>query len=196
MANKDVTPSNASAKAENIKKQLVLTGADIVSLGEEAELLVGGKNYNTALISQIEEIQAPHFRAISSVAFHRLLDETRVSSKIVRAVVDRDEPALAADRLEALQHRFLPGFAALDHRRELFKRVFLAELFVETELVGARRDDYLIDDRTAFKRKQCPDDDRNTVERQQLLCAVGVHACSRACRRDDRRGEAVSVRGL
>ena len=90
MSNKDATPSKTSAKAENIKKQLVLTGADIVSLGEEAELLVGGKNYNTALISQIEEIQAPHFRAISSVAFHRLLDETRVSSKIVRAVVDRE----------------------------------------------------------------------------------------------------------
>ena len=97
MSNKDATPSKTSAKAENIKKQLVLTGADIVSLGEEAELLVGGKNYNTALISQIEEIQAPHFRAISSVAFHRLLDETRVSSKIVRA---RRGSRIRAHRLE------------------------------------------------------------------------------------------------
>ena len=67
-----------------------LTGADIVALGEEAELLVGGKNYNTALISQIEGIQAPYFRAISSKAFHHLLDETKVSGRVVRSVVDKE----------------------------------------------------------------------------------------------------------
>lgn len=75
---------------EAIRKKLVLTGADIVAIGEEAELLVGGKNYNTALISQIEGIQAPYFRAISSLAFHRVLDETKVTGRIVRAVVDRE----------------------------------------------------------------------------------------------------------
>ncbi len=73
-----------------IRQQLVLTGADIVTLGESAELLVGGKNYNTAIISEIPEIQAPHFRAISSVAFHRVLDECKVNSRLVRAVVDRE----------------------------------------------------------------------------------------------------------
>ena len=73
-----------------IQKKLVLTGADIVKLGPEAELLVGGKNYNTALISQIEGIQAPHFRAISSLAFHRLLDETKVNGRVVRSVVDKE----------------------------------------------------------------------------------------------------------
>ena len=75
---------------EAIRKKLVLTGADIVAIGEEAELLVGGKNYNTALISQIEGIQAPYFRAISSLAFHRVLDETKVTGRIVRAVVDHE----------------------------------------------------------------------------------------------------------
>ncbi|WP_302608702.1 hypothetical protein, partial [uncultured Desulfovibrio sp.] len=58
--------AQAKPKADSvdlIQKKLVLTGADIVSLGPEAELLVGGKNYNTALISQIEGIQAPYFRA-------------------------------------------------------------------------------------------------------------------------------------
>ena len=34
---------------EDLLKRLVLTGADIVRIGEDAELLVGGKNYNTAL---------------------------------------------------------------------------------------------------------------------------------------------------
>ena len=29
----------------------IMTGADIVRMGEPAEMLVGGKNYNTALIS-------------------------------------------------------------------------------------------------------------------------------------------------
>lgn len=76
--------------SETVQNKLVLSGADIVQLGPEAELLVGGKNYNTALISQIEGIQAPHFRAISSQAFHRLLDETKVNGRMVRAVVDRE----------------------------------------------------------------------------------------------------------
>ena len=79
-----------TSSSEAVQKKLVLTGADIVGLGPEAELLVGGKNYNTALISQIEGIQAPHFRAISSLAFHRLLDETKVNGRVVRSVVDKE----------------------------------------------------------------------------------------------------------
>lgn len=82
--------SQESKSPEAIRKQLVLTGADIVHLGESAELLVGGKNYNTAIISEIKEIQAPHFRAVSSVAFHRVLDECKVNSRVVRTVVDRE----------------------------------------------------------------------------------------------------------
>ncbi len=35
---------------DDLLKRLVLTGADIVRIGTDAELLVGGKNYNTALI--------------------------------------------------------------------------------------------------------------------------------------------------
>jgi pyruvate,water dikinase len=77
-------------KAELLKKNIVLCGADIVAIGEEAELLVGGKNYNTAIISQVEGISAPQFRAISSLAFHMLLDETRVNAPLTRAVVDRE----------------------------------------------------------------------------------------------------------
>ncbi|MBQ2477083.1 MAG: PEP/pyruvate-binding domain-containing protein, partial [Desulfovibrio sp.] len=90
MANKSAEAAAKAASPEDIKKQLVLTGADIVLLGESGELLVGGKNYNTAIISQIKEIQAPHFRAISSVAFHRVLDETKVNSRIVRKMVDQE----------------------------------------------------------------------------------------------------------
>ena len=81
---------NDKESLDAIRQKLVLTGADIVALGEEAELLVGGKNYNTALISQIEGIQAPYFRAISSKAFHHLLDETKVSGRVVRSVVDKE----------------------------------------------------------------------------------------------------------
>ena len=78
------------AAPEAVQKKLVLDGAEIVQIGPEAELLVGGKNYNTALISQIQGIQAPHFRAISSIAFHHLLDETKVNGRVVRSVVDRE----------------------------------------------------------------------------------------------------------
>ncbi|WP_084605092.1 PEP/pyruvate-binding domain-containing protein [Desulfonatronum thioautotrophicum] len=73
-----------------IEKKLVLNGEDIVTLGEPAELLVGGKNYNTALISQVENIRAPQFRAISSVVFHRLLDETKVNAALIRSTVDKE----------------------------------------------------------------------------------------------------------
>lgn len=93
MSKKDADKQPVQPKAGNssdITKKLLLTGADIVKIGPEAEMLVGGKNYNTALISQIEGIQAPYFRAISAIGFANLLDETKVSSRIVRAVVDKE----------------------------------------------------------------------------------------------------------
>ncbi len=73
-----------------VTRQLILTGADIVLIGEEAELLVGGKNYNTAIISQVPGIKAPQFRAVSSIAFHQVLDETKINATLTRAVVDRE----------------------------------------------------------------------------------------------------------
>ena len=79
-----------AAPKEDLTQRIVLTGADIVAIGEEAELLVGGKNYNTAVISQVESIRAPQFRAISSSAFHKLLDETKVNAALVRSVVDKE----------------------------------------------------------------------------------------------------------
>ncbi|WP_461209352.1 PEP/pyruvate-binding domain-containing protein [Desulfocurvus sp. DL9XJH121] len=92
-AETDTKPSNAKKKGAakaGASKQTVLTGADIVSIGEEAEILVGGKNYNTAIISQVKGIRAPQFRAISSIAFHKLLDETRVNAALIRSTVDAE----------------------------------------------------------------------------------------------------------
>ncbi|SHI69393.1 PEP/pyruvate-binding domain-containing protein [Halodesulfovibrio aestuarii] len=79
-----------ATKIVELQKKLVLTGADIVAIGEEAELLVGGKNYNTAIISQVDGIRAPQFRAISSIAFHQLMDETKVNASLVRSMVDKE----------------------------------------------------------------------------------------------------------
>jgi len=76
--------------AEDLNAKLVLAGEDIIAIGVEAELLVGGKNYNTALISQIQGIQSPQFRAISSLAFKQVLDETKVVASLVRAAVERE----------------------------------------------------------------------------------------------------------
>ncbi|SDL17758.1 pyruvate, water dikinase [Maridesulfovibrio ferrireducens] len=81
------TPKKSQA-VKQLEKKMVLAGSDIVKIGEDAELLVGGKNYNTALISQVDGIRSPQFRAISSLAFHQLLDETKVHASVVRAVVD------------------------------------------------------------------------------------------------------------
>lgn len=82
-------PAKGKAKTGTDKK-IVLTGADIVKIGPDAELIVGGKNYNTAIISQVEGIRAPQFRAISSIAFHKLLDETTVNAAVVRSIVDKE----------------------------------------------------------------------------------------------------------
>ncbi|EFL49320.1 pyruvate phosphate dikinase PEP/pyruvate-binding [Solidesulfovibrio fructosivorans JJ]] len=84
----DATSAKKEGAAIDTATQIILTGADIVGMGEDAEILVGGKNYNTALISQIGGIRAPQFRAVSSVAFHRVLDETRVNAALIREMVN------------------------------------------------------------------------------------------------------------
>lgn len=85
-----VASAAASKAKDELKARLVLTGADIVAIGPDAELLVGGKNYNTAIISDVANIRAPQFRAISSIAFHKLLDETKVNAALVRSIVDKE----------------------------------------------------------------------------------------------------------
>ncbi len=84
------TSKAAPAGGADPRGNYILTGADIVAMGEEAELLVGGKNYNTAIISQVQGIRAPQFRAVSAMAFHKLLDETRINAPLTRTVVDRE----------------------------------------------------------------------------------------------------------
>ncbi len=73
-----------------LPQDLVLTGKDIVRIGPVAEYLVGGKNYNTAVISQLPGVRVPEFRAISAVAFHKLLDETKVNAPLIRSIVDSE----------------------------------------------------------------------------------------------------------
>lgn len=87
---KPSTSGKNTPEAVNVQDKLILNGSDIVSIGESAELLVGGKNYNTAIISQIEGIKAPQFRAVSSIAFHKLLDEGRINASLARTVVERE----------------------------------------------------------------------------------------------------------
>lgn len=92
-------PSQEKPKSKNEKHEpdlaklrqlLILNGAEISAIGEEAELLVGGKNYNTAIISQVPGIKTPQFRAVSAHAFHKLLDESRINASLTRAIVDRE----------------------------------------------------------------------------------------------------------
>ncbi|MFW6325486.1 MAG: PEP/pyruvate-binding domain-containing protein [Desulfovermiculus sp.] len=87
---KSPSPEQGTDIEAKILNKLLLSGADIVHMGEKAELLVGGKNYNTAIISELENIRAPQFRAISAKGFHRLLDETKVNAAVIRSVVDQE----------------------------------------------------------------------------------------------------------
>ena len=82
----------------------IMTGADIVRMGESAEMLVGGKNYNTALISRVEGIRTPQFRAIPATAFQLVLDKSRVNAALIYQIVDAAmadvdwaSPAVASD---------------------------------------------------------------------------------------------------
>jgi pyruvate,water dikinase len=89
-APKASAPKSPATEKKELTRKLIFTGADIAAVGEEAELVVGGKNYNTAIISQVSGIRAPQFRAVSSVAFHILLDETKVNAALIRATVDHE----------------------------------------------------------------------------------------------------------
>lgn len=82
--------AHAAGDIKALKEKLVLDGADIAAIGVEAELLVGGKNYNTAIIDQIPEVKIPQFRAISALSFHIVLDENKVNASVVRRVVDKE----------------------------------------------------------------------------------------------------------
>ncbi len=79
----------AKAKGRQDDK-LILTGKEILELGEAGELLVGGKNYNMAILSQIKGIRVPSFRAVSSDAFHIILDSCQVDAELIRHIVRRE----------------------------------------------------------------------------------------------------------
>ncbi|MBQ4133202.1 MAG: phosphoenolpyruvate synthase, partial [Desulfovibrionaceae bacterium] len=81
---------NQKLDPQELMKKLVLNGAEIAAIGVEAELLVGGKNYNTAIIDQVPGVKIPQFRAISATAFHKVLDENKVNASLIRRVVDRE----------------------------------------------------------------------------------------------------------
>ncbi len=81
---------HTGSSIEALKEKLVLTGADIMAIGESAEIIVGGKNYNTAKIHEIKGVRSPQFRAISSINFHKLLDETRINAALVRSLVEKE----------------------------------------------------------------------------------------------------------
>ncbi len=97
--------------SKETSSSFIMTGADIARMGEAAEMLVGGKNYNTALISGVEGINTPQFRAIPATAFHTVLNESRVNASIVYDVVNKAvaevdwaSPAVASD------HGFFAAF--------------------------------------------------------------------------------------
>jgi len=82
--------SEATSNIEVLKKKLVLTGADIMAIGESSEIIVGGKNFNTAKIHEIKGVRSPQFRAISSINFHSVLDDTKVNAALVRSLVEKE----------------------------------------------------------------------------------------------------------
>ena len=80
----------AGAKTESLKEKLVLNGADITLIGEEAELLVGGKNYNTAIISQVQGIRRPNSGPFPHMHFIPSLTKPRSTPPWWRATVDKE----------------------------------------------------------------------------------------------------------
>ena len=72
---------DSTASNEELQRKLVLTGADIMTIGEVAETIVGGKNYNTAHIHEI-----PVDPGIFS--FNKGTDKRRVDRGFIQQLVE------------------------------------------------------------------------------------------------------------
>ena len=104
-----------------VEARLVLTGADIVGIGPDAELLVGGKNYNTAIISRVQGVRIPQFRAISSLDFHTGLDESLICAELVPAWTGRRKTSPGIRNFcPSSCGRWLPKSGWLPRRTPLF----------------------------------------------------------------------------
>ncbi len=138
---------------DELKEKLILTGAEIKAIGEEAEILVGGKNYNTALIHEVEGVQTPQFRAISSICFHKLLDETKVNAALVRATIEREynridwnDPEINKDSefLQKLVRTFAKEIKKADEEHKDVKKIPL-RMFVNNVVEGFATSQEVID---------------------------------------------------
>ncbi len=138
---------------EQLKEQLILTGAQIKAIGEEAEILVGGKNYNTALIHEVAGVQSPQFRAISSICFHKLLDETKVNAALIRSIIEREysridwnDPVINNDSefLQKLVRTFAKEIKIADEQEKNAKKIPL-RMFVNNVVEGFATSQEVID---------------------------------------------------
>ncbi len=141
------------SSVETLKEKLILTGAEIKAIGEEAEILVGGKNYNTALIHEVEGVQTPQFRAISSICFHKLLDETKVNAALVRSTIEKEynridwnDPEINKDSefLQKLVRTFAKEIRIADAEHQDVKKIPL-RMFVNNVVEGFATSQEVID---------------------------------------------------
>ncbi len=138
---------------EELKQKLILTGAEIKAIGEEAEILVGGKNYNTALIHEVENVSTPQFRAISSICFHKLLDEAKVNAALIRSIIEREysridwnDPEINKDSefLQKLVRTFAKEIRTADEEVKDAKKIPL-RMFVNNVVEGFATSQEVID---------------------------------------------------
>ncbi len=142
-----------TSSVEVLKEKLILTGAEIKAIGEEAEILVGGKNYNTALIHEVEGVQTPQFRAISSICFHKLLDETKVNAALIRSTIEKEynridwnDPEINKDSefLQKLVRTFAKEIRIVDAEHQDVKKIPL-RMFVNNVVEGFATSQEVID---------------------------------------------------
>ncbi len=143
----------SQVSVETLKEKLILTGAEIKAIGEEAEILVGGKNYNTALIHEVKGVQSPQFRAISSICFHKLLDETKVNAALIRTTIDREYARIDwndseingdPEYLQKLVRTFAKEIRNADEQVKDAKKIPL-RMFVENVVEGFATSQEMID---------------------------------------------------
>ncbi len=149
----DKKQNKSQNSTDTLKEKLILTGAEIKAIGEEAEMLVGGKNYNTALIHEVEGVQSPQFRAVSSICFHTLLDEAKVNAALVRSTIEREyaridwnDPEINKDSefLQKLVRTFAKEIRSADKAEKDAKKIPL-RMFVNNVVEGFATSQEVID---------------------------------------------------
>lgn len=101
VSRKVIALNDSSVESRNLAEEMVLDASDIAKMGRDALTAVGGKNYNMAIINNIEGVRGAQYRAVTAHAYNQHLDTRFIDpSKMTEYVESAISEFNAADGLE------------------------------------------------------------------------------------------------